>query len=200
MAARLSLTSSCGEKDDHAAVAARLQSHGPERGAQEALFGHPQDGTVMPLPISLDMASKHEDAPSMHATEQASLQLDGRAALSMNVTKTQPQGQRLQMPNMSGRVKAWGSLSYVQDTKAIERGTTYSSTLPCTSMWTEPGAAMTNHSNAPPSHAAWMDGPALAAGTPTGGGDDAAGPILTDSCRRRGRVPARWSSSCSRRH
>ena len=65
MAARLSLTSSCGEKDDHAAVAARLQSHGPERGAQEALFGHPEDGTVMPLPISLGMASKREDAPFM---------------------------------------------------------------------------------------------------------------------------------------
>ena len=60
MAARLSLTSSCREEED-AAVAARLQSHGPERGAQEALFGHPEDGTVMPLPISLDMASNHED-------------------------------------------------------------------------------------------------------------------------------------------
>ena len=98
MAARLSLTSSCGEKDDHAAVAARLQSHGPERGAQEARFGHPEDGTVMPLPISFDMASQHEDAPSMHATEQASPQVNGRTALSMNVTKTQPQGQSLQIP------------------------------------------------------------------------------------------------------
>ena len=98
----------------------------------------------------------------MHATEQVSPQLNGRAALSMNVTKTQPQGQRLQMP-MSGRVEARGSLSCVQDTCAIERGTTYSSTLPCASLWTEPGAAITTHSNAPPSQAAWMDGPALAA-------------------------------------
>ena len=68
------------------------------------------------------MASKHdEDAPSMHATEQASPQLNGRAALSMNVTKTQPQGQRLQMPKMSGRGDK-GSLSCEQDTYAIERG------------------------------------------------------------------------------
>ena len=102
-AAKLSLTSSSGE-DDAAALAARLQPHGPERGAPEAPFEHPQDGTVMLLLVSHDMASKYEeDASSMHATEQASPQLNGRAALSMNVTKTQPQGQRLQMPKMSER-------------------------------------------------------------------------------------------------
>ena len=159
MAARLSLTSSSGE-DDHAALPARLQPHGPERGAPKALFGHPQDGTVIILRlVSHDMASKHEeDASSMHATEQVSPQLNGRAALSMNVTKTQPQGLE-----MSGQMEARGSLPCVQDTNAIERGTTYSSTLPCASLWTEPGAAITNHSNAPPSQAAWMDGPALAA-------------------------------------
>ena len=76
MAARLSLTSSSGE-DDAAALPARLQPHGPERGAPEALFGHPQDGTVIILRlVSHDMASKHEeDASSMHATEQVSPQL-----------------------------------------------------------------------------------------------------------------------------
>ena len=80
MAARLSLTSSSGE-DDAAALPARLQPHGPERGAPEALFEHPQDGTVTKLRlVSHDMASKHEeDASSMHATEQASpSSTDGR--------------------------------------------------------------------------------------------------------------------------
>ena len=98
----------------------------------------------------------------MHATEQASPQLDGREALSMNVTKTQPQGQTLQRPNMSGRGDK-GISPGVQAKYAIERGTTYPSTPPGASLWTEPGAAITNHSNAPPSQAAWMDGPALAA-------------------------------------
>ena len=164
MAARLSLTSSSGEDDHAAALAARLQPHGPERGTPEALFGHPQDGTVTILRlVSYDMASKHEeDAPSMHATEQTSPQLNGRAALSMNVTKTQPQGQRLQMPKMSERGDK-GISPGAQDIYTSERSTTYSSTLPCTSLWTEPGAAITNHSNAPRSQAAWMDGPALAA-------------------------------------
>eukprot|EP00949_MAST-11_sp_MAST-11-sp1_P003347 g3347.t1 len=54
---------------------------------------------LQPQPIN----QHEEDAPSMHATEQTSPQLNGRAALSMNVTKTQPQGQRLQMPKMSER-------------------------------------------------------------------------------------------------
>mgnify|MGYP001488753725 CR=1 FL=1 len=118
MAVRLSLTSSSWE-DGHAAVAARLQPHGPGRGALEALFGRPQDGTVIILHIvSYDMASKHEDASSMHATEQASPQLNGRAALSMNVTKTQPQGQSLQTP-VFGRVAARGSLSCEQQLKFI---------------------------------------------------------------------------------
>ena len=98
----------------------------------------------------------------MHATEQASPQLNGRAALSMNVTKTQPQGQRLKMPT-SGRVEDKESPPGGQDTDMIERGNTYYSIVSCTSLWTEPGAAITNHSNAPPSQAAWMDGPALAA-------------------------------------
>ena len=130
MAARLSLTSSSGEDDHAAAVAARLQPHGPERGAPEALFGHPEDGTVIMLRlVSHDMASKHEDAPSMHATVQASPQLNGRAALSMNVAKTQPQGQSLQTP-VFGRVEARGSLSCEQNTKAIERGSIYCSTMP----------------------------------------------------------------------
>ena len=151
MATRLSFTSSSGEDDHAAALAARSQPQGPERGAPEALFGHSQDGTVTIIRlVSYDVAaSKHEeDAPSMHATEQTSPQLNGRAALSMNVTKTQPQGQRLQMPKMSERGDK-GISPGAQDIYTSGRSTTYSSTLPCTSLWTEPGAAITNHSNAP---------------------------------------------------
>ena len=134
-----------------AAVAARLQPQGPERGAAEALFGHPQHGTIIILRlVSHDMASKHEDAPSMHATEQASPQLNGRAALSMNVTKTQPQGQSLQTP-MFGRVAARGSLSCEQNTKAIERGSIYCSTMP--------GERSICHLSTSPQ--SWIDGPAL---------------------------------------
>ena len=51
----------------------------------------------------------------------------------------------------------------VQGTDVIERCGTESLTVPCRSLWAEPSAAITRHSSAPPSQAAWMDGPALAA-------------------------------------
>ena len=150
MAARLSLTPSSSEEDHDAAVAARMQPHGPERGTPGALFGSNEGGMVKTLLVSPDMASKDEDAPSIHALVQAPGQLNGRAALSMNVTKTQPQGQRLQTLVSERGDK--GISPDVQDTSAIERGSTH-----CLMM---PGAKSTCHLNTSPQ--TWIDGPALA--------------------------------------
>ena len=150
MATRLSLTSSSGEDDHAAALAPRLQPQGPERGAAGAFFGSNEGGMVKTLLVSPDIPSKHEDAPFMYATEQASPQVNGRAALSMNVTKTQPQGQSLQTP-VFGRVAARGSLSCEQNTNAIERGSIYCSTMP--------GERSICHLSTSPQ--SWIDGPAL---------------------------------------
>ena len=97
--------------------------------------------------------------PMPVGNEQASRERNGQAALSMNVAETQPRGQRLQMPT-SGRVVISPG---VRGTDAIERCSTECLTVPCQSLWAEPSAAITRHSSAPPSQAAWMDGPALAA-------------------------------------
>ena len=91
--------------------------------------------------------------PMPLGNEQASRERNGQAALSMNAAKTQPRGQRLQMPK-SGRIISPG----VRGTNVIERCSTECLTVPCASLWAEPGATSTRHSSAPPSHA-WMDSP-----------------------------------------
>ena len=78
----------------------------------------------------------------------------GGAVHERNLPRRSRKGRGCKYPCLDRVEAARGSLSCVQDTDAIERGTAYSSTLPCTSLWTEPGAAITNHSNAPPSQAA----------------------------------------------
>ena len=105
--------------------------------------------------VSHDMASKHEGGCVFHHATEQRLPSDGRAALSMNVTETQPQEQSCKCPRLTGTRNIRVSKTYALSAAPIPL------TPPCQVVAGR--AQQCQPWNAPPSQAAWMDSSALAA-------------------------------------